>query len=82
MKLLKNKLYMMELEEQNKKIKDITGEVSDNSFGAQIRTYTFHPYSMIKDHRTNYEEFNVNSVMDGDLDGFINAYLKSPYNNK
>ena len=82
MKLLKNKLYLLELEEQNKKIKDITGEISDNSFGAQIRTYTFHPYSMIKDHRTNYEEYNISAVMDGDLDGFINAYLKSPYNNK
>jgi len=82
MKILKSKLYQLELENQNKKLKEIGGEVSENSFGSQIRSYVFHPYSMIKDNRTNFEVFNVNAVMDGDLDGFINAYLKSPYNNK
>src|SRR5690554_8232449 len=51
-----------------------------NSFGSQIRTYTFHPYSLVKDSRTNYEVGNVDSVMDGEIDGFINAYLKSEYN--
>lgn len=80
MQVLKSKLYQMELEEQNKKIKDLSGEVSNNGFGSQIRSYIFHPYSMIKDHRTNYEEFNVDSVMDGNLNEFINAYLKSNYN--
>lgn len=78
--VLKSKLYQLELEEQNKKIKDISGEISNNGFGSQIRSYVFHPYSMIKDHRTNFEEFNVDKVMDGDLDNFINAYLKSNYN--
>lgn len=78
--VLKSKLYQIQLEEQAKKIKDISGEISDNSFGSQIRSYVFHPYSMIKDHRTNYEEFNVDSVMDGNLEGFINAYLKSKFN--
>ena len=78
--VLKSKLYQLELEEQNKKIKDINGEVSNNGFGSQIRSYVFHPYSMIKDHRTNYEIFNVDSVMDGEIDEFINAYLKSEYN--
>lgn len=82
MKLLKNRLYMLELEEQNKKIKEITGEASDNSFGSQIRSYVFHPYSMVKDHRTDYEEYNTTAIMDGDIDGYINAYLKSPYNSK
>lgn len=80
MQVLKSKLYQIELEEQNKKIKDLSGEVSNNGFGSQIRSYVFHPYSMIKDHRTNYEEFNVDSVMDGNLNEFINAYLKSNYN--
>lgn len=78
--VLKSKLYQLELEEQNKKIKDISGEVSNNGFGSQIRSYVFHPYSMIKDHRTNYEIYNVDSVMDGDLNEFINSYLKSEYN--
>ena len=74
--VLKSKLYQLELEEQNKKIKDINGEVTNNSFGSQIRSYVFHPYSMIKDHRTNFEIFNVDSVMDGEIDGFISSYLK------
>lgn len=78
--VLKSKLLQLQIEEQNKKIKEVSGEVTDNSFGSQIRSYVFHPYSMIKDHRTNYEAYNVDSIMDGDLDGFINAYLKSDYN--
>lgn len=80
MQVLKSKLYQLEMEEKNKRLKDLTGEVSENTFGSQIRTYTFHPYSLVKDHRTNYEVGNVMAVMDGDLDGFINAYLKSNYN--
>lgn len=82
MRILKSKLYKLEQEAQDKKIKEISGDVSDNSFGSQIRSYVFHPYSMIKDHRTNYEVFNTNAVMDGDIGGFINAFLKSPFNNK
>ncbi len=78
--ILKSKLYQLEIEEQNKKMKNISGDIADNSFGSQIRSYVFHPYSMIKDHRTNYEVFDVNKVMDGDIDEFINAYLKSSYN--
>lgn len=80
LQVLKSKLYLLELDEQNKKIKDISGEISENSFGSQIRSYVFHPYSMIKDHRTNFEVFNVDAVMDGDLDSFINSYLKSEFN--
>ena len=80
MRILKAKLYQLEQEEQMKKMKELSGEVSANSFGSQIRSYVFHPYSLVKDHRTNYESFNTNAVMDGDIDGFINAYLKSPYN--
>lgn len=78
--ILKSKLYQLELEEKEKKIKSIAGNSSQNSFGSQIRTYTFHPYTLVKDSRTNYEVGNINSVMDGEIDGFINAYLKSEYN--
>lgn len=80
LEILKSKLYQLELEENNKKLKSVNKDAMENSFGSQIRSYVFHPYSMIKDHRTDYEEFNVEAVMDGDLDGFINAYLKSKYN--
>ena len=80
MQVLKSKLYQLELAQQNKAIKDASGEVSDNSFGNQIRSYVFHPYSLVKDHRTDYETGNIGAVMDGALDGFINAYLKSSYN--
>lgn len=76
MEVLKAKLYQLEVEEKEKKLKDISGETSINSFGGQIRSYVFHPYSMVKDLRTDYETPNVLGVMDGDLEGFINAYLK------
>jgi len=77
--ILKSKLYQLELEEKQKKIKSLAS-TSQNSFGSQIRTYTFHPYTLVKDSRTNYEVGNINAVMDGEIDGFINAYLKSEYN--
>lgn len=80
MRVLKAKLYQLEQEANEKKLKEISGENTENSFGSQIRSYVFHPYSLVKDHRTGFENYNVNAVMDGDLDGFINAYLKSPYN--
>ena len=80
MRVLKAKLYQLELEANEKKLKEISGETSENSFGSQIRSYVFHPYSLVKDHRTGFENYNVGAVMDGDIDGFINAYLKSPYN--
>ncbi|MFA7435434.1 MAG: peptide chain release factor 2 [Bacilli bacterium] len=78
--ILKSKLYQLEQEENDKKIKKLTDSGLLNSFGSQIRTYTFHPYSLVKDSRTGYEVGNVNAVMDGDLDGFVNAYLKSKFN--
>ena len=61
--------------EQKEKISDLQGAVMDNGWGSQIRSYVFQPYTMVKDHRTNFENGNINAVMDGDLDGFINAYL-------
>ena len=74
--MLKAKLYMMKQEENAQKSSDIRGDVKDINFGNQIRSYVLQPYTMVKDHRTNYEVGNVQNVMDGDLDGFIESYLK------
>ena len=71
------KLYEVEQEKQMEKMADIRGEVKDIAWGSQIRSYVFMPYTLVKDHRTGYETGNINAVMDGDLDGFINAYLKA-----
>ena len=76
MNVLKSKLYKLELEKREQELKGIQGELSDINFGSQIRTYTMHPYSLVKDHRTNFENTNVSKVLDGDIDGFIDAYLK------
>ncbi len=76
MKMLRAKLYEKKLEEQMEKLQDIRGEVKEIGWGSQIRSYVFHPYNMVKDHRTNEETGNVSAVMDGDIDRFINAYLK------
>ncbi|MCG8500178.1 MAG: peptide chain release factor 2 [Firmicutes bacterium] len=77
MKMLKAKLVEVKEREQKEKIEDIKGEQKEIAWGSQIRSYVFHPYNMVKDHRTNHEMGNVNAVMDGDLDPFINAYLKA-----
>jgi len=77
MQVLKAKLVQEEIKKQEQALKDIKGEQKDIAWGSQIRSYVFHPYQMVKDHRTNYEVSQVDLVMDGDLDGFINAYLKS-----
>ena len=76
MKMLKAKLYMIKQQENLEKISDIRGEVLDNTWGSQIRSYVMQPYTMVKDHRTNAESGNVSAVLDGDIDLFINAYLK------
>ena len=75
MEVLKNKLYKLELEKREKELKEIKGENSDINFGSQIRSYVMHPYSMVKDHRTNLDTSNVEKVLDGDIDLFINEYL-------
>jgi peptide chain release factor 2 len=77
MKMLKAKLLELKEQEQKEKIEDLKGEYSQIAWGSQIRSYVFHPYSLVKDHRTNVEIGNVNRVMDGDIDEFIFAYLKS-----
>ena len=74
--ILKSKIYQKEIEKQEKMIKNISGELTDNAFGSQIRSYVLHPYSLIKDHRTLAESTNPNNVLDGDLELFIDAYLK------
>ena len=82
MKMLKAKLYQKELEEQAAALDEIRGEQKEIGWGSQIRSYVFHPYAMVKDHRTNEETGNTNAVMDGDLDPFIDAYLRSQINEK
>jgi peptide chain release factor 2 len=77
MKMLKAKLYQREIEQQEKELLEIRGEQKEIGWGSQIRSYVFHPYSMVKDHRTSAESGNVQGVMDGDLDQFIDAYLRS-----
>ncbi|WP_212972657.1 peptide chain release factor 2 [Bacillus sp. J14TS2] len=77
MNMLKAKLYQRELEEKEKQLAEIRGEQKEIGWGSQIRSYVFHPYSMVKDHRTNEETGNVQAVTDGDIDAFINAYLRS-----
>ena len=76
MQMLKSKLYMMKQEENAAKAADIRGDVTEIGWGNQIRSYVMQPYTMVKDHRTDAETGNVNAVMDGDIDLFINAYLK------
>ena len=75
MAMLKAKLMIIKQAEQSEMVKDIRGEIKEIGWGSQIRSYVMHPYSMVKDHRTLIETSNVNAVMDGDLDSFINGYL-------
>jgi len=75
MQILASKLLAIRQAEHEKKLAELKGENIDINFGSQIRSYVFHPYKMVKDHRTNYEEGNVESVMDGELDGFVEAFL-------
>ena len=77
MRMLKSKLLDMKEKEQKEKIEDLKGEQKDIAWGSQIRSYVFCPYTMVKDHRTNYEVGNVEAVMNGEIDGFMESYLKS-----
>ena len=76
MKVLRNKLLLKKYEEQEKELKQIKGDQMNIEFGSQIRSYVMHPYSLVKDHRTNYETSNVSKELDGDIDGFMEASLK------
>jgi peptide chain release factor 2 len=77
MKMLRSKLYERKLQEQQQELDAIRGEQSEIAWGSQIRSYVFHPYSMVKDHRTSVETGNVGAVMDGDISLFIDGYLRS-----
>lgn len=76
MEILKSKLYQLEQEKKNQELQQIKGNLMDINFGSQIRSYVMHPYSMVKDHRTNIETSNVNKVLDGEIDMFIHGSLK------
>ena len=76
MLMLKSRLYQMEMEKKEKALQNIVGEQKDIEWGSQIRSYVFCPYTMVKDHRTNYSESDVDAVMDGEIDNFIFAYLE------
>ena len=76
MRMLKSKLFDLKEKEQKERIEDLKGEQKDIAWGSQIRSYVFCPYTMVKDHRTNYEVGNVQSVIDGEIDGFMESYLK------
>ena len=82
MQMLKAKLYLLKQEENAEKLSDIRGEIKDIAWGNQIRSYVLQPYTMVKDHRTNFESGNPSAVLDGDLDGFMNAYLAWDNNSK
>jgi len=76
MKMLKSKLLDLKEKEQKDKIEDLKGEQREIAWGSQIRSYVFCPYTLVKDHRTNYEVGNVEAVMNGEIDGFIECYLR------
>lgn len=82
MKMLKSKLLDLKEQENKEKIEDLKGIQKDIAWGSQIRSYVFCPYTMVKDHRTNYEVGNVEGVMNGDLNGFMEAYWKMLVSNK
>jgi peptide chain release factor 2 len=75
MSILTSKLYQIAQQRQLERIEDLKGDVVDNAWGSQIRSYVFCPYTMVRDHRTDFETSDVDGVMDGDIDGFINAWL-------
>lgn len=77
MRMLKSKLLQLEIEKKEEALAEIRGEQKEIGWGSQIRSYVFHPYSMVKDHRTNVETGNIGAVMDGEIDEFIDAYLRS-----
>jgi peptide chain release factor 2 len=81
LRVLRARLFEIQRQEQDKQLSDLRGEYVKTEFGSQIRSYVIHPYQMVKDHRTEYEVGNTQSVLDGEIDGFIEAYLKSEFNN-
>ncbi|MGJ5712773.1 peptide chain release factor 2 [Staphylococcus auricularis] len=82
MKMLKSKLYQRELEKQEQEMAEIRGDQKEIGWGSQIRSYVFHPYSMVKDHRTNEETGKIDAVMDGEIEDFIESYLRTQMDNQ
>ena len=82
LEILKSKLYKIELDKRDMELKKIKGEQTDINFGSQIRSYVLHPYTMVKDHRTNTQNNNAQKVLDGDIDMFINDNLRMCKNEK
>lgn len=80
LRVLRARLFEIQRQEQDKQLSDLRGEYVKTEFGSQIRSYVLHPYQMVKDHRTEYEVGNTQAVLDGEIDGFIEAYLKSEHN--
>jgi peptide chain release factor 2 len=76
LRVLKARLLVIQQEEQDEKISELRGEYTKAEWGSQIRSYVLHPYQLVKDHRTDYETGNTQSVLDGDIDPFIEAYLR------
>ena len=74
--MLKSKLYLIELEKRQNKLNSIVGEKKNIEWGSQIRSYVFCPYTLVKDNRTDFEMVDVNAVMNGDIEGFLYAYLQ------
>ncbi len=81
MNMLKSKLYLLELEKRNKELNSIVGEKKNIEWGSQIRSYVFCPYTLVKDNRTNYEEVDVQGIMNGNIDNFLNTYLQQEAKN-
>ena len=77
LKILKSKLFELELKRREQEIQDIKGVENKIEWGSQIRSYVMQPYKLVKDHRTKFEEANVEKVMNGDIDDFITSYLKT-----
>ena len=82
MKILKSRLYQLEIDKEKEKNKELENQKLDIGWGSQIRSYVFHPYQLVKDHRTNYETGNTQSIMDGNINQFIRAYLLNSINNE
>ena len=82
MKVLKARLYQLEIEKEKEAVQELEDQKKDIGWGSQIRSYVFHPYNMVKDHRTKFESSNVQNIMDGDLDNFVRAYLMENISDK
>jgi peptide chain release factor 2 len=76
MKMLKSRLYMLEQQKRDAEIAKLYGDKGEIAWGSQIRSYVMQPYQMVKDHRTDYQTGNIDAVMDGDIEGFIESYLR------